>query len=79
MHILQELKEAGNIPVRAAHNETKIANSLFDKGNKRICMIDIDNVMRGIIRYDFEDAIRTICNTTFKAITKKNKPLTKGK
>ncbi|TXD53536.1 MULTISPECIES: phosphotransferase [unclassified Polaribacter] len=63
MHILQELKEAGSIPVRVTHNDTKIANSLFDKNKKGICMIDTDTVMPGIIHYDFGDAIRTICNT----------------
>ena len=63
MHILQELKEAGKIPVRVTHNDTKISNSLFDKDHKGICMIDTDTVMPGIIHYDFGDAIRTICNT----------------
>jgi hypothetical protein len=62
MHILQELKEAGRIPVRVTHNDTKISNSLFDADNKGICMIDTDTVMPGIIHYDFGDAIRTICN-----------------
>ena len=63
MHILQHLKEAGEIPTRVTHNDTKISNSLFDKNNKGICMIDTDTVMPGIIHYDFGDAIRTICNT----------------
>jgi len=63
MHILQNLKEAGEIPTRVTHNDTKISNSLFDKNNKGICMIDTDTVMPGIIHYDFGDAIRTICNT----------------
>ena len=63
MHILQELKEIGAIPIRVTHNDTKISNSLFDKDNKGICMIDTDTVMPGIIHYDFGDAIRTICNT----------------
>ena len=63
MHILQELKEEGKIPVRVTHNDTKISNSLFDKNNKGMCMIDTDTVMPGIIHYDFGDAIRTICNT----------------
>ena len=63
MHILQELKETGEIPTRVTHNDTKISNSLFDKNNKGICMIDTDTVMPGIIHYDFGDAIRTICNT----------------
>ena len=63
MHILQNLKESGKIPVRVTHNDTKISNSLFNKENKGICMIDTDTVMPGIIHYDFGDAIRTICNT----------------
>jgi thiamine kinase-like enzyme len=63
MHILQHLKEEGKIPVRVTHNDTKISNSLFNKDNKGICMIDTDTVMPGIIHYDFGDAIRTICNT----------------
>lgn len=63
MHILQKLKESGEIPTRVTHNDTKISNSLFDKNNKGICMIDTDTVMPGIIHYDFGDAIRTICNT----------------
>jgi hypothetical protein len=63
MHILQKLKEAGKIPIKVTHNDTKISNSLFDKNNKGICMIDTDTVMPGIIHYDFGDAIRTICNT----------------
>ena len=63
MHVLQKLKEAGKIPTRVTHNDTKISNSLFTENNKGICMIDTDTVMPGIIHYDFGDAIRTICNT----------------
>lgn len=63
MHILQNLKDAGKIPIRVTHNDTKISNSLFTQDNKGICMIDTDTVMPGIIHYDFGDAIRTICNT----------------
>jgi hypothetical protein len=63
MHLLQELKEAGRIPTRVTHNDTKISNSLFTTKHKGICMINTDTVMPGIIHYDFGDAIRTICNT----------------
>lgn len=63
MHILQNLKESGDIKVRVTHNDTKISNVLFNKKNKGICVIDTDTVMPGIIHYDFGDAIRTICNT----------------
>ena len=63
MHILQKLKESGEIKTRVTHNDTKISNVLFNKKDKGICVIDTDTVMPGIIHYDFGDAIRTICNT----------------
>lgn len=63
MHILQNLKNEGRLPVRVTHNDTKISNALFDLNNKGLCVIDTDTVMPGIIHYDFGDAIRTICNT----------------
>ncbi|GGZ86155.1 phosphotransferase enzyme family protein [Algibacter mikhailovii] len=63
MHILQKLKESGEIKLRVTHNDTKISNALFSKDNKGLCVIDTDTVMPGIVHYDFGDAIRTICNT----------------
>jgi len=63
MHLLQRLKESGEIKLRVTHNDTKISNILFDKKNKGLCVIDTDTVMPGIVHYDFGDAIRTICNT----------------
>lgn len=63
MHILQNLKEAGKIPMRVTHNDTKISNILFDENNLGMCVLDTDTVMPGIVHYDFGDAIRTICNT----------------
>lgn len=63
MHILENLKNEGKIPLRVTHNDTKISNALFDKNNKGLCVIDTDTVMIGIIHYDFGDAVRTICNT----------------
>lgn len=63
MHILQHLKESGDIKLRVTHNDTKISNVLFNKHGKGLCVIDTDTVMPGIVHYDFGDAIRTICNT----------------
>jgi len=63
MHILQNLKNEGKIPLRVTHNDTKISNALFDENNKGLCVIDTDTVMIGIIHYDFGDAVRTTCNT----------------
>jgi len=63
MHVLQNLKESGELKLRVTHNDTKISNALFSKDHKGLCVIDTDTVMPGIIHYDFGDAIRTICNT----------------
>jgi hypothetical protein len=66
MHILQTLKDQGRIPMCVTHNDTKISNALFDGNNKGLCVIDTDTVMVGIVHYDYGDAIRTICNTTYE-------------
>lgn len=51
--------EAGTIPVRVTHNDTKINNILFDtQTDKAICVIDLDTVMPGSALYDFGDALR---------------------
>ena len=50
------------IPLRLTHSDTKISNILFSK-NKAICLIDTDTVMKGVLHFDYGDAIRTICNT----------------
>lgn len=63
MHILQDLKDSGEIKIRVTHNDTKISNVLFNKEDKGLCLIDLDTVMPGIVHYDFGDAIRTICTT----------------
>lgn len=63
MHILENLKNSGELKTRVTHNDTKISNALFDLNNKGLCVIDTDTVMPGIIHFDFGDAIRTICNT----------------
>lgn len=63
MHIIQQLKESGQLKIRVTHNDTKISNALFTKDYKGLCVIDTDTVMSGILHYDFGDAIRTFCNT----------------
>ena len=55
--------EAGEIPLRVTHNDTKISNVLFNEKDEAICVIDLDTVMPGYVLYDFGDAIRTFTNT----------------
>ena len=51
--------QAGALPRRAAHNDTKLSNVLFDQcSGKAVCVIDLDTVMPGLAAWDFGDAIR---------------------
>ncbi len=52
--------EAGRIPERITHNDTKINNVLLDEQTGAgICVIDLDTVMPGLVLYDFGDQVRT--------------------
>ena len=56
---LQRMREAGELPVRVTHNDTKLNNVLFDRrSGEPLCVIDLDTVMPGLSLYDFGDAIR---------------------
>jgi len=58
--VLLDLAERGEIPVRIAHNDTKINNVMLDETTGRgVCVIDLDTVMPGLSVYDFGDMIRT--------------------
>ena len=56
--------EAGTLPKRAAHNDTKLSNVLFDEtSGKAVCVIDLDTVMPGLAAWDFGDAVRSGAGT----------------
>lgn len=63
MQHLDRLIAAGQLPMRIAHNDSKINNVLFDDNGKALCVVDLDTVMPGTALYDFGDGIRTACNT----------------
>ena len=53
-----------SIPLRVAHNDTKLNNILFDKNTlEAVCVIDLDTVMPGSALYDFGDALRMGAST----------------
>ncbi len=57
--LLVEELNAGNLPLRVTHNDTKLNNVLFDADTeKAVCVIDLDTVMPGLVHYDFGDSIR---------------------
>ncbi len=57
--VLTDLLQAGELPLRVTHNDTKLNNILFDaRTRKALCVIDLDTVMPGLSHYDFGDSIR---------------------
>lgn len=61
---LTDLANAGKLPRRVTHNDTKINNVLFDQHtNEALVVIDLDTVMPGLMGHDFGDAIRFAANT----------------
>ena len=56
---LQKMREAGELPLRVTHNDTKLNNVLLDRQTRKsLCVLDLDTVMPGLSVYDYGDAIR---------------------
>lgn len=64
-HIIVDALNAGEIPLRVTHNDTKLNNIMIDnQTHKGLCVIDLDTVMPGSLLYDFGDSIRfAACNS----------------
>ena len=61
---LVEQIDAGILPLRVTHNDTKFNNILIDIASKKpLCVIDLDTIMPGLAAYDFGDAIRFCANS----------------
>ena len=64
-HVLYDLYENNEIPLRVCHNDTKLSNILMNKHTKEpICVIDFDTIMPGFIGFDYGDALRSGANHT---------------
>ncbi len=64
MSSIVSLIDAGKMPLRVTHNDTKSNNIMVDKATgKGLCVIDLDTVMPGSVLYDYGDAIRFGANT----------------
>lgn len=60
---IQKMLDAGELPLRVTHNDTKCNNVSFDKNTgEALAVLDLDTVMPGAIAHDFGDAIRFIAN-----------------
>lgn len=74
IHFIQERAEeygavwnmwqAGELPVRVTHNDTKLSNVMIDDmTGEAVCVIDLDTVMPGMSVFDYGDSIRFGANT----------------
>ena len=62
---IMDALNAGKIPLRVTHNDTKINNVMLDRSTGRaVCVIDLDTVMPGSCLFDYGDAIRSGASTT---------------
>ena len=58
-HTLEDAHQAGKLPLRVTHNDTKLNNILFDVNTGRpLCVVDLDTIMPGYSVNDFGDSIR---------------------
>ena len=57
--MLVRMQEAGELPLRVTHNDTKLNNVMLDgETHEPLCILDLDTVMPGLTATDFGDAIR---------------------
>ncbi len=58
-HVLMDMLEKGELPLRVTHNDTKLNNIMIDNATGRgVCVIDLDTVMPGLALNDYGDSIR---------------------
>lgn len=61
---LTKMQEAGDVPLRVTHNDTKTNNVLFNRTTGApLTVIDLDTVMPGLAMHDFGDAVRFAAST----------------
>jgi Ser/Thr protein kinase RdoA (MazF antagonist) len=60
--------KSGDIPFRVTHNDTKFNNILLNENDQAVSLIDLDTVMKGMVHFDFGDAIRSITNNAAEDI-----------
>lgn len=57
--VLMDRLDAGELPLRVTHNDTKLNNIMMDPRTRQgVCVIDLDTVMPGLLLHDYGDSIR---------------------
>lgn len=56
---LMAMLQAGELPLRVTHNDTKLNNVMLSAATRTpLCVIDLDTTMPGLSAFDFGDSIR---------------------
>jgi hypothetical protein len=59
--VIPDLLASGQLPLRVAHNDAKIANVIFETGSSAaLAVIDLDTTMPGSPLHDFGDLVRSM-------------------
>lgn len=68
--VISRALNAGALPLRVTHNDTKLNNILLDASTRRaLCVIDLDTVMPGSALFDYGDSIRFGASTADESET----------
>ncbi len=60
---LIRLRDAGRLPVRLIHGDTKCSNIVLDeRTGEPVCVLDLDTVMPGLAAWDVGEAVRSGAN-----------------
>ena len=63
VHLLEDAKASGKLPLRVMHGDPKVNNILFDQSTQlAVSIVDLDTVKSGLIHYDIGDCLRSGCN-----------------
>ncbi len=62
-HVLENAKNAGQLPLRPIHGDPKVNNVMICTTTQQaIGIIDLDTVKPGLVHYDIGDCLRSGCN-----------------
>ena len=63
VHVLENAKADGRLPLRIIHGDPKVSNVMIDTGTGlAVSIVDLDTVKPGLVHYDIGDALRSCCN-----------------
>jgi Ser/Thr protein kinase RdoA (MazF antagonist) len=63
VHLLEDAKAEGRLPLRPIHGDPKVDNIMIDTATGRaVSLVDLDTVKPGLVHYDIGDCLRSCCN-----------------